>query len=245
MNDTSTAGPRLAATLLLVRDDPFEVLMVRRNSRATFASALVFPGGGIESDDRSAAWAALVHDFDDFDEDERALRIGAIRETWEETSILVAAVGGVSLEAPAAASFRQRIEASGARLVLGNLTRFGHWITPVAEARRFDTHFYLAAAPAGQLAISDGAETVEVEWIAPARAVALAASGERPIIFPTLMNLARLAENDDSDSAMTAARVRPPFTVQPLIEIGRDGSRIITIPPEAGYSATTFSVPPA
>jgi 8-oxo-dGTP pyrophosphatase MutT (NUDIX family) len=247
MNDTSSAGLRLAATLLLVRDNPFEVLMVRRNSRATFASALVFPGGGIESDDRSPAWATLVHDFDDFDEDERALRIGAIRETWEETSILAAAAGGVRIDADqaAASSFRELVEASGARLVLGTLARFGHWITPLAEARRFDTHFFLAPAPAGQLAVSDGAETVGVEWVAPAHAVALAASGELPIIFPTLMNLARLAESGDLDGAMTAARVRQPFTVQPVIEIGQDGSRLITIPREAGYSATTFTVPPS
>jgi 8-oxo-dGTP pyrophosphatase MutT (NUDIX family) len=248
MNDTSSAGPRLAATLLLVRDNPFEVLMVHRNSRATFASALVFPGGGIEPDDRSPEWAALVHDFDDFDEDERALRIGAIRETWEETSILAAAVGGARLDAPetaAGASFRELVEASGARLVLGNLARFGHWITPLAEARRFDTHFFLAPAPAGQLAVSDGVETVGVEWIAPAHAVALAARGELPIIFPTLMNLARLAESGDSDAAITAARVRSPFTVQPVIETGRDGSRVITIPAEAGYSATTFPPPPS
>jgi 8-oxo-dGTP pyrophosphatase MutT (NUDIX family) len=229
-----------------VRDDPFEVLMVRRNTRATFASALVFPGGGIEPGDRNNDWAVLVSDFDDFDADERALRIGAIREAWEETSILASGGGGM-IVAPETASdipFREVVRAAGATLALGALAPFGHWITPAAEARRFDTHFFLTQAPANQLAISDGAETVEVEWVNPADAVELAATGERPIIFPTLMNLARLAESRDSAAAMVAARERTPFTVRPVIETGRDGSRVITIPTEAGYSATTFTVAP-
>jgi 8-oxo-dGTP pyrophosphatase MutT (NUDIX family) len=239
MDDPSI--PRLAATLLLVRDAPFEVLMVRRNARATFASAQVFPGGGIDSDDRDRGWADLVDDFDDFDADERALRIGAIRETWEETSIL-AAGGSVEATAAPGATFRELVAAVGATLHLGELAPFGHWITPAVESRRFDTHFYLAAAPAHQLAVSDGTETVGVEWVSPAEAVELAARGERAIVFPTLMNLARLAESRDSHSALASARARPLFTVNPVIEVAADDSRIITIPAEAGYAATTFTI---
>lgn len=246
MNDTDASIPRLAATLLLVRDDPFEVLMVHRNARATFASALVFPGGGIEAGDSSPEWAPLVDDFDDFDEDERALRIGAIRETWEETSVLVSADGtAIAPPSPDSPSpFRAAIRAGGARLHLGALIPFGHWVTPSVETRRFDTHFFLALAPTGQLAVSDGSETVGVEWVGPADAVALAASGKSPIIFPTLMNLARLAETAGSAAALDAARARPRFTVRPIIEIRADGSRVITIPAEAGYSATEFFVAP-
>jgi 8-oxo-dGTP pyrophosphatase MutT (NUDIX family) len=237
---TAPSIPRLAATLLLVRDDPFEVLMVRRNSRATFASAQVFPGGGIDPDDRDDGWADLVDDFDDFDEDERALRIGAIRETWEETSIL-AAGGSLSTDVVPGVTFRELVATGGATLHLGALAPFGHWITPIVEARRFDTHFFLAPAPAHQLAISDGTETVGVEWVNPAEAVELAARGERAIVFPTLMNLARLAESLDSRSAMTFARARPRFTVNPVVETAPDDSRTITIPAEAGYAATTFT----
>jgi hypothetical protein len=76
--------PRVAATILVLRDDPFEVLMVRRHNSGMFASALVFPGGVIEDADRDPAWLDLVNDGDLFDDDARALRIAAYRETFEE-----------------------------------------------------------------------------------------------------------------------------------------------------------------
>jgi 8-oxo-dGTP pyrophosphatase MutT (NUDIX family) len=74
-------APPASATVLLLRDDPFEVLMVRRNARGSFASSLVFPGGAIDAEDYHNDWALLIEDFGDFDPDERARRIGAIRET--------------------------------------------------------------------------------------------------------------------------------------------------------------------
>jgi 8-oxo-dGTP pyrophosphatase MutT (NUDIX family) len=217
--------PRTSSTLLLTRDDPFEVLMVRRNSSGSFPSSLVFPGGAIEQSDSSGEWSSLVEDFDHYQPEERALRIGAIRETWEETSILV---GPTTTGAPAAGilsdlGFREFVEKSGVRL------------------RRFDTRFYLARAPEGQVAVADGSETVGIEWVRPSEAVRAARSGEWPIIFPTLMNLERLAESTDTDAALAAARMRPLFTVQPVMEIQPDGSQVITIPAEAGYSVTRFS----
>jgi 8-oxo-dGTP pyrophosphatase MutT (NUDIX family) len=217
--------------------------MVRRNSSGTFASSLVFPGGAIESSDASDAWSAIVDDFDNYDPDERALRIGAIRETWEETSILV---GATSSPMPTAGihpdlGFLEFVEKSGIRLELAAIVSFGHWVTPVIVPRRFDTRFYLARMPAGQVAAADGRETVGAEWVSPAAAVSAARSGKWPIIFPTLMNLDRLAESEDTDAALVAARARPPFTVQPVMEIRDDGTQVITIPAEAGYSVTRFT----
>ena len=122
-----------------------------------------------------------------------------------------------------------------------NYISFGHWVTPVIVPRRFDTRFYLARMPAGQVAVADGSETVGIEWVSPAAAVSAAKSGEWPIIFPTLMNLDRLAESPDTDTALATARARPLVTVQPVMEIQPDGSQIITIPAEAGYSVTRFT----
>ena len=244
------AAPRLSATVLLLRDDPFEVLMVSRSARGAFASALVFPGGAIEAEDADPAWSGLVDDREDFEPGERALRIGAIREVWEETGILLASVD----EAPAARadvatrermSFREAVAASGARLVLGALTHFGHWITPVGAPRRFDTHFYLARAPEGQDAVPDGAETLAAEWMPPAAALDLAHSGTRPIIFPTAMNLARLDESEDTAEAIAAARARPRFTVEPILGRHADGAPRVTIPAEAGYPVTEWREPGA
>jgi 8-oxo-dGTP pyrophosphatase MutT (NUDIX family) len=217
--------------------------MVRRNSSGTFASSLVFPGGGLEQSDASGEWESLVDDFDAYEPDERALRIGVLRETWEETSILV---GATTSPAPPAGTvteldFREFVESSGIRIRLDAVLPFGHWVTPVIVPRRFDTRFYLARMPAGQVAVADGSETVGIEWVSPAAAVRAARSGEWPIIFPTLMNLDRLAESADTNAALDTARARPLFTVQPVMEIQPDGTQVITIPVEAGYSVTRFT----
>ncbi len=236
-------APPASSTLLLLRDDPFEVLMVRRNSRGSFASSLVFPGGAIDPDDKGDEWAPFVEDFVDFGVEERARRIGAIRETWEETSILVGASGGgVEPEGQLTGlSFREFVVQSGLRLRLGALTSLAHWITPVSEPRRFDTRFFVAPAPDGQLAVTDGIEIVGATWVSPAEAAAAARRGESPIIFPTLMNLDRLAESDGVEGVIAAALARPPFTVQPVFELDASGARVIVIPAEAGYAVTRYS----
>lgn len=206
--------------------------MVSRAAQGAFASALVFPGGTIDPEDRDDSWRSSVDDFDVVPAAERALRIGAIREVWEETGVLVS-----PQRAPARTgrSFREALQASGLRLQLESLTHFGHWITPNVEAKRFDTYFFLAAAGRECVAVPDGVETLGAEWLAPARAVELARSGKRPIIFPTMLNLLRLAESQSTAEAIAAARARPHFTVAPAVEMLGDGSSRITIPPEAGY----------
>jgi 8-oxo-dGTP pyrophosphatase MutT (NUDIX family) len=215
-----------------LRDDPFEVLMVSRAARGAFASALVFPGGAIDPEDGDETWRDLVEDFDDSDTHERAVRIGAVREVWEETGILI---GHATTPTRDGGSFREAVTTGGGRLRLGSLTHFGHWITPATEPRRFDTHFFLASAPNGQDAVPDGSETLTAEWLSPKQAVDLGQSGARPIIFPTLLNLARLAESSSSAEAIAAAKSRPRFTVQPEIIHDDDGRRRFTTPTEAGY----------
>lgn len=234
------AVPRPAATMLLVRDDPFEVLMVRRNDRGQFASALVFPGGVVEEGDRDPAWLDHVDGAAGMDAEERALRIAGIRETFEETAVLVAEnaqgicppLGDVGGQA-----FLDIVREHGLRLKLDDVVPFAHWITPEMAPKRFDTHFYVARAPANGEAVCDGAETVALEWAAPADVLARAHAGERSILFPTRLNLARLAESGDSAAALTAAHRRPHFTVEPRPE-KREGGMAIVIPAEAGYAET-------
>lgn len=232
------SAPRRSATVLLLRDDPFEVLMVGRAARGAFASALVFPGGAIDPHDADPAWRDHVDDFDELPVEERALRVGALREVWEETGILLA--DGEAPPRRATAGFRESVAAVGARLRLGTLTHFGHWITPAIEPRRFDTHFFLARSPLGQVAVPDGAETLTAEWMPPGLAVELALSGARPIIFPTMVNLARLAESGGSAEAIAAAHEHPRVTVQPEIVLDAAGRRRVTIPAEAGYPMTEW-----
>ena len=91
------AIPRPAATILLVRDAPFEVLMVRRHAGQTFSSALVFPGGTVDESDWSDAWLDLATGGEALDPAERALRIAAFRETFARSLRRVAARSGSTI----------------------------------------------------------------------------------------------------------------------------------------------------
>jgi hypothetical protein len=109
--------------------------------------------------------------------------------------------------------------------------------------KRFDTWFYLAAAPEDQLATCDGWETVDAEWITPAEALRLADTGERTVIFPTRMNLRLLAEAASSEDAVARARARPLVPVEPQLAETPEG-RVLTIPPDAGYGVVVEPLGP-
>jgi hypothetical protein len=100
--------------------------------------------------------------------------------------------------------------------------------------RRFDTWFYVAVAPEEQLAICDGSETVDAEWISPHEALRLAQAGERTVIFPTRMNLQMLGEATSAEDAVRRSRARKIVTVEPEMTV-RDGERVLVLPPDAGY----------
>lgn len=241
MEPTPPATPRLAATMVLVRDDPYEVLLVRRHAKAVFASALVFPGGAVDEDDYRDEWMPLLGSGIELPRAERAIRIAGIRETFEETALLLATTpDGTEVAQPQRtdAPFLDIVRASGGLLMLDQAHPFGHWITPEGAPRRFDTHFLLARAPRGQHPVPDGDETVDLEWANPAAAVERARGDRQSIIFPTLLNLMRLAESTDAASAITAANGRPPFTVLPVVELRDGGARFAVIPEEAGYGIT-------
>jgi 8-oxo-dGTP pyrophosphatase MutT (NUDIX family) len=238
-----------AATILLLRDTPtFEVLMVKRHHQIDFAAgALVFPGGKTHQGDHDPAWADHATGWDDTPADERALRIAAIREVYEEAGVLLArdAAGAVfhgddrlgpAREAVAKdeRSFIDLVKEIGVRIDLNALTVFARWITPAMMHKRFDTWFYLAEANSEQLAICDGWETVDAEWIAPAEAIRLAAAGERTVIFPTRMNLQLLAEASSGLDAIARAKARELVVVEPKVQ-QREGGPVLVIPTNAGY----------
>jgi 8-oxo-dGTP pyrophosphatase MutT (NUDIX family) len=230
MSDTPTAPARPASTVLLLRDGPggMEVFMVVRHRQIDFASgALVFPGGRVEAADKTLG-GGDAH---------AAFRVAAIRETWEECGVLLAEEGQApEAEGEFAAMLAQR------RLVpaISTLGHFAHWITPVEVPKRFDTHFFLAAAPEDQAAVHDGHEVVDSVWIRPADALAEGIAGTKKLVFPTRMNLTKLARHESVAEAFAAVRAKPVVTVLPeLVGMTPEG-RILRLPRDADYGGEEF-----
>jgi 8-oxo-dGTP pyrophosphatase MutT (NUDIX family) len=246
MTDPATAPILPAATILVLRDDPqFEVLMVQRHHQIEFASgALVFPGGKTHAGDHDPAWEQACVGWDAVEPEQRPLRIAAVREVFEEAGLLLGATRPLD---PAACELSVReavdqgrlpflkvVQDLGEKVDLTALTVFARWITPPLTPKRFDTWFYIARAPADQLALCDGRETVDAVWIGPDEAVRMALAGERKVVFPTRMNLQLLAEASDAQDAITRAQGRRLVTVEPQVQERTDG-RVLVLPTDAGY----------
>jgi 8-oxo-dGTP pyrophosphatase MutT (NUDIX family) len=257
MSDAPVPVP--AATILLLRDGPagLETFMVVRHHQIDFASgALVFPGGKVDGGDFEVV--DLCDGVDGADDTEVAMMAGAIREAFEECGVLLAReagsdelVSGRRLQALEGfrhglhggdVSLRAFLEGEGLRLAADRLQHFAHWITPPMVPKRFDTHFYLAAAPVDHLAVHDGHESVDSVWIAPTDALAGAGDGTYTVIFPTLRNIELLGHSTTVDHAITMARERTVVSVLPWME-ERDDGTYVCIPPDAGYEVTEERVP--
>jgi len=247
--------PRPASTVLLVRDsaEGMEVFMVVRHHQIDFASgALVFPGGSIDKEDFAiAADLARCGGDHGLDEKARAFRVAAVRETFEECGVLLARprgsaalLSGARVEEiagkAAGRTFGELIAAEDLVLALDQLTPFAHWITPTALPKRFDTHFFIAAAPEDQLAMHDGSESVDSIWINPTRALAEAKTGKYTIIFATRLNVEMLGRQNDVAAALEAARARRIVTVQPEVLRRDDKGASLRIPIEADYGGDVF-----
>ena len=139
-------------------------------------------------------------------------------------------------------AFNEAVAAENLELALDALTLFAHWITPKALPKRFDTHFYIVAAPADQVARHDGSESVDSVWIHPLRALAEAEKGVFTIVPATGLNLKLLGRSPDVAGALAAARQRCVVTVEPVAEKTATGFFRLRIPLEAGYGIDEFTI---
>jgi 8-oxo-dGTP pyrophosphatase MutT (NUDIX family) len=112
----------------------------------------------------------------------------------------------------------------------GALVPFSRWITPEAVKVRFDTHFFVAAAPPGAEARPDGRECVEARWLRPVAALEASGRGELTLVFPTIKHLEQLAEFGSVDEALRAAATREIEAIEPRV-VMRDGEPQIELPP--------------
>jgi 8-oxo-dGTP pyrophosphatase MutT (NUDIX family) len=250
--------PLPAATVALVRDAPggLEVLLLQRSMSLKFMpGAYVFPGGALDPGDSAPELHALCVGQEDaaaslalgIERGGLAYWVAAIREAFEEAGILLACEASgamVRLNGPAAVRYEAHrgtldvrhgdfgaiVRAEGLRLAADRLLYFGHWITPVANPRRYDTRFFLAVAPPDQEASCDRTETVSHVWLRPRDAL----DQREPLglRFPTIKTLERLAMSGTVAKAVAEVSAGP--AVQALLpRITRDGRTLL--PGEPGY----------
>ena len=241
------AVPRAAATVLLLRDGAggLEVFLQRRVAGMAFAAGMtVFPGGGVDQRDADAtiAWAGpsaadWAGWFNATEQVARALVCAAVRETFEESGVLLAGTADtadtVVTRTDQYAGARDELVSRDVSLA-GFLAREGltlrsdllrpwaHWITPVQEKRRYDTRFFAAKLPQGQDADGKTTEAESSGWFRPGDALADAAAGRSTLMPPTWHTLTELAEFGSADEALAAERV-----IEAIIpKLIRDGDEI-------------------
>ncbi len=249
------AIPVPAATILIARDSAngLEVFMVKRHHQIDFvAGALVFPGGKASKSDFDVGLSEFTTGVEGWSAEMRALGAAAIREAFEESGILFARETGskdfISAERlqtlehyrhpleKGEISLLDMLRKENLKIACDALAHFAHWITPDNMPKRFDTHFFLAAVPAGHTGRHDGRESVDSIWITPNDAI-----NDRKkwnVIFPTKLNLMKLAPAPNVRTALETARAKPPLTVTPWVEQGADGP-ILRIRDDAGYTQTS------
>lgn len=263
MESRPIVTPVPAATVMLVRDatDGMEVFMIVRHEKSdVHAGALVFPGGRMDPEDlHLAADPAVFPPQPGVDARMAALHVAAIRETFEECGVMLARprgstalVDAARLSAIEAAhrapmmrgerSFGAILAAEDLVLAPDTMAYFANWITPERRAKRFDTHFFVAAAPADQVALHDGHEAVDSVWITPATALERAQAGTYQLRFPTQMNLQKLGRSERSATALATARASRVVTVMSRQAKVENGIRYLSLPLEAGYGGELFPV---
>ena len=112
---------------------------------------------------------------------------------------------------------------------MGDIHYFAHWITPRGAPRRYDTRFFVAAAPPGQIAAHDAGETIAEVWISPQDALARHRAGEIEIIFPTIRNLQVIGRFDTSAALLAAAEEASSAVpaIEPRVVPDGNGMRIV------------------
>jgi len=176
----------------------------------------------------------------------------AVRETFEESGVLLAGAGpddvvadttGDDWEADRAAlvdhslSFAAMLDRRGLVLRADLLRPWAHWITPEVEPKRFDTRFFVAALPTGQRTRDVGGEADRVAWVRPADALAAADSGEMGMLPPTAFTLSELATYDDVAAVLAAGTARDVKPVLPKIVLTDDDEARLLLPHDEDYPA--------
>ncbi len=243
--------PKQASTVVLMREGSggagsLEVYLLRRHVDMAFAAGMcVFPGGGVDPRDfdheigwagpSPAAWADRLGVEESV---ARALVCAAVRETFEESGVLlagpsaeevVADTTGADWEADRVAlesrteSFTDFLSRRGLVLRTDLLRLWGSWVTPTFEPRRYDTQFFLAVLPAGQVTRDVSTESDRVLWSSVRDAIRRVDDGEMLMLPPTYCTCLELFDFDVAVDALAAAAERDLTPVMPTAV--REGER--------------------
>lgn len=235
--------PRDAATVVLVRpgDGAPEVYLLRRQTSMAFAAGMcVFPGGGVDRRDfdHTVAWAGpppatWAERLGASEELARALVCAAVRETFEESGVLLAGASahevvadttGADWETDRLAlegkelSFTDFLDRRGLVLRTDLLGAWSGWCTPVFEPRRFRARFFVAVLPAGQRTRDVSTESSSVIWLDAAEACDQVDAGELRMLPPTYLTCLEVAQFATPDEVLAVARDRRVEIFTPEVE---------------------------
>jgi 8-oxo-dGTP pyrophosphatase MutT (NUDIX family) len=268
---SAPAVARHAATVVLLRNvsngadaGGIEACLLRRVTTMAFAAGMhVFPGGGVDKADAQepgtgqapdwvgpspAAWADVLSADAGL---ARALVCAAVRETFEESGVLLAGPGPDVVADPDPVadpsweddrqglvdrrfSLSDLLHRRGLRLRADLLRPWAHWVTPEVEPKRYDTRFFVAALPPGQRPRDVGGESDRLVWLRPQEALDRHAAGRLAMLPPTVFTLAELAEHPDVDSVLRVANERDIQPVLPRVVVTGEEAELL-LPSDEGY----------
>ena len=193
----------------------FDILLTRRPETMRFLGGFyVFPGGTVHRDDYSAAMlrrcqnltaTAAQQILGSHHEPHEAIGhwVAVARELFEEVGILLAISESGEAFRPIDEATQRRMEQKRQAMVkkqldfagflesedlycdLGRAVYFDHWVTPDMYSMRFDTRFYVAVLPPGQIPLARSEEVTDSLWIKPAEALSRINRRDFPILPPT------------------------------------------------------------
>jgi 8-oxo-dGTP pyrophosphatase MutT (NUDIX family) len=258
-SDTVHTPPVPSATVIVVRDGPtgLEVLLVRRHGNSNVLCGVhVFPGGKLDAADRQVDPVALDRSPHDCAqslnepgldaETALGLHVAALRETFEESGLLLGQVHQAELAAnvrertAAGTGFALALQQLGCTVPTASVWPWSRWITPRVPSvtnKRFDTRFFVAAAPAGQVAEHCTFEATEAVWLAPRLGLERYWAGEIDLAPPQIMSLSQLSHLHTAAQVMATAQGRPPALIEPE-PFDQDGVRVICYPGDPSHSVT-------
>jgi glyoxylase-like metal-dependent hydrolase (beta-lactamase superfamily II)/8-oxo-dGTP pyrophosphatase MutT (NUDIX family) len=215
-----------AAIVLLRGSGPaLQVFWVKRSDGVGYMPGFqAFLGGKVAPEDREVEMAGAAS------EEDRILRVCAVREAFEEAGVLLGLAQEIPAPPPAAladarlrllageAEFAALARAHGWRFRADALTFAGRWTTPPFASMRFDTSFFLARVPDDQQPAVIAGELASGEWIEPREALERWRRGEATFAAPILYTMRALADGDEPTLAARLA-IAPTDSRQPVRRI--------------------------